>query len=79
MPRYRRKPLEVDAVQFTRTVEVPGVRVVQATDYSPSFGIVDATGALAYWGDWLITLPDGRLAVVRPWDFNCDYEPVGKR
>jgi hypothetical protein len=89
MPTYRKKPVEIQAVQFTgynadevlaalaSHVTRPECIVVRDADYSLEFETVHGDRAIARAGDWVI--PDGRAGTFYPCKpdiFAATYEPV---
>jgi hypothetical protein len=86
VPKFRKKPVVVDAEQFGGFYLTPYPRGVEFEDNSndPSkeryrFYVVTAHGQRAYLerGDWVIAEPDGRgYYPCKPDIFGATYEPV---
>lgn len=85
MARYRKRPIEVDAVQWTgeNAAEVAAFLGLPADPnwpVAPTIAIKTAHGDVAYVrpGDWII--PDsepGTFYPVKPDVFDATYEPAG--
>ena len=80
MPKYRKKPVEIEAVQWTGT---NGMEVAAFLDGQPwkdrPEGIVITTleGAMtASPGDWIIRGVKGEFYPCKPDIFDATYEPV---
>jgi hypothetical protein len=79
MPRFRRKPTEVDAEQWFPDREVRGVRHGLIDLGTAAFYVVTAHGqkTVVAAGDWIIREPDGRgYYPCKPDIFAATYELV---
>lgn len=77
MPRFRKKPVEIEAVQWFPGRDVPGVRVPVPGDGDPYVITIHGQATLVAPGDWIITEPDGKHHYpCRPDIFEATYEPV---
>ncbi len=72
MPRFRRKPLEVEAIQFHHDSAEDWPEGVEPD----AFGEACINDCLLEDGDWLVTKPDGSLIPVTAEDFAADYEKI---
>lgn len=81
MGRYRKKPVEIEAVQFDGKNQEEIARfmgVVQYDRHSREITIETLEGThLARPGDWIIRGVKGELYPCKPDIFEATYEPVG--
>jgi len=83
MPKFRKKPVVIEAVQWFPGVKIDGVK--EATDLDPNSpeGLGWATiptleGTMTVSpGDWVITGVKGEKYPCKPDIFAATYEPVG--
>lgn len=78
MPKYRKKPVVIDAVQFNGLGDHPAV--AEAPESPTGFGIhtLERT-AIAHEvtpGDWIITGVKGEVYACKPDVFEQTYDPV---
>jgi hypothetical protein len=78
MPRYRKKPVVIEAVQFNKLGDHPAV---VATDESPTgFGIYTLEHTAIKHevtpGDWIITGVAGEIYACKPDIFAATYDPA---
>jgi hypothetical protein len=76
--RYRKKAIEVEAVQWTGENREEVEAFVAETPYTIDGATVRIWGATAAVGDWLIKTDTGRLESELPTVFETTYEPVGQ-
>jgi hypothetical protein len=84
MPRFRKKPVEVEAVQFTEESKDQVFNWVRCTkaagtdvDGSPFLKIQTLEGVmLAEVGDWIIRGVAGEFYPCKPDIFDATYEPL---
>ena len=76
MPRFRKKPVVIEAVQWNPGIEHPGVFLDIRTN---RFYVITVHEQEAYIvdGDWIIPEPkEGRFYPCKPDIFAATYEPV---
>lgn len=80
MGRYRKKPVEIEAVQFNGTNHVEVAEFLAGSDFEPGIhGIVINTleGSMsAAPGDWVIKGVKGEFYPCKPDIFEATYEEV---
>jgi hypothetical protein len=87
MPRYRKKPVEIDAIQLTATnlaavlgfiSDGPDITVnVHSNTNGPRIDIPTLEGTMtAHTGDWIIRGVQGELYPCKPDVFEATYEPA---
>jgi hypothetical protein len=75
MPRYRKRPIKVEAVQWFPGVNHPGV--TPGGEYGSSVRTAHGQQALLSPGDWIIAEPDGRgFYPCKPDIFAATYDLV---
>lgn len=77
MPKFRKKPVEIEATQFFKLGDHPAV---QADDTSPTgFGIFTLEHTARRHevtpGDWIITGVKGEVYACKPDIFEATYDP----
>ena len=79
-PRYRKKPLEVEAVQWFPGIAIEGVKHVDGEGASPSLGTfytIHGQETFINPGDWVIREPDGiHWYPCKPDIFEATYDIV---
>lgn len=77
MPRYRKKPVVIDAEQFVNGVSDPVGVFRREEDASPYVVTIHGQRCYIEPGDWIIPEPDGvHFYPVKPDIFAATYEPV---
>lgn len=86
MPKFRKKPVEIEAVQFTKDNmnrvfnDLSGTRAPgRDEDGTPHLKVMTIHGetAIVRLGDWIVSEPElGRYYPVKPDIFEATYEPV---
>jgi hypothetical protein len=79
MGRYRKRPVEVEAIHWTgpeNTAEVFAFLGLPLTDSPTTFCAVDMGGVSYEWGDWIVKHSDGQTAPVKAEHFTKIYEAV---
>ncbi len=80
MPKFRKKPVVVEAIRWSPDEPHPAVSLTAPERGSLELrGLVKTAGgnAIVYSGDWIITEPDGRgYYPCRPDIFDATYEAV---
>lgn len=81
MPKYRKKPVVIDAIRYTGDFELDWLRdaeqVRSAGDGSGACEIVTLEGVMrADVGDWIIRGVKGELYPCKPDIFDATYEPA---
>lgn len=78
MPRYRKKPVEIDAVQFNRMGDHP--EVFEDVRSPTGFAILTLENTKVQHevtvGDWIITGVKGEHYPCKPDIFEATYDPV---
>jgi hypothetical protein len=87
MPRFRKRPVEVEAAQWFPGTDIPGV--FGEREATPGGNGLSPEGPMAFVrtihgqvtriapGDWVVTEPDGQHHYpVKPDIFEATYEPV---
>ena len=72
--RYRRRPLEVEASQWNGRKEGPHDLGVMPYGNLGILEVSDAYSMVVSPGDWVVRPDDGRVLLVKPDDFEREYE-----
>ena len=83
MPKFRKKPIVIEAVQFDGVRKIPGIivsPVIEVTPDNPT-GVYGQIQTLEGWmtcsiGDWIITGVAGEIYPCKASIFEQTYEPV---
>jgi hypothetical protein len=79
MPKYRKKPVEIDAIRFTGDNHAEVAAFTGTPDYGTrgQFLIATLEGTMeARAGDWVIRGVKGEFYPCKPDIFEATYEPV---
>lgn len=72
MPKFRKKPIIVEAVQWFPGKEVEGV--IERVTY----GYIETGSYIVDAGDWVITRTTGERYPCKDAIFRATYEPIGE-
>ena len=76
MPRFRKRPLEVDAFVWTPEMGEVGGVVVHPGIYDRGFIHTADTDLPVFPGDWIVAEPSGERYPVKPEIFQATYDPI---